>query len=71
VTRLLERDGELAALRELRAEKTVETHLGHVLRKLDLRSRSQLPEALANGQAAAASVAGRGGVAYEGGAMSR
>jgi DNA-binding CsgD family transcriptional regulator len=36
-------------------EKTVETHLGHVFRKLDVASRSQLPAALANGQAAAAS----------------
>jgi len=43
-------------------EKTVETHLGHVFRKLDLASRSQLPAALANGQAAAAR-AGAGGVA--------
>jgi DNA-binding CsgD family transcriptional regulator len=43
-------------------EKTVETHLGHVFRKLDVASRSQLPAALANGQAAAAS-AGAGGAA--------
>jgi DNA-binding CsgD family transcriptional regulator len=51
-------------------EKTVETHLAHVFRKLDLGSRSQLPAAL-NGQAAAGSRAAAGGVANDGGAMSR
>jgi DNA-binding CsgD family transcriptional regulator len=35
------------------SEKTVETHLGRVYRKLDIKSRHALPGALADRQAAA------------------
>ena len=39
------------------SEKTVETHLGRVYRKLDIKSRHALPGALAERQAAAEPVA--------------
>jgi DNA-binding CsgD family transcriptional regulator len=50
-------------------EKTVEAHLGHTFRKLDIGSRSQLPAAL-NGQAVASAGAGSAET-YSGGAMSK
>jgi DNA-binding CsgD family transcriptional regulator len=50
-------------------EKTVEAHMGHTFRKLDIASRSQLPAAL-NGQAAASAGAGPADM-YSGGMMSR
>jgi DNA-binding CsgD family transcriptional regulator len=40
------------------SEKTVETHLGRVYRKLDIKSRHALPGALANRQTATAEPVG-------------